>query len=280
MIRPVLMNEEFLEDVRAASAEPDRLHLWWLGQSGFLLQFHGIHVLVDPYLSDSLTRKYAATDTPHERMTERLVAPEALDFIDIATSSHNHTDHLDGETLGALLAANPGLVILVSEANREFAAQRLQLPAERLTGIPADRAVKVNGLTFTAVPSAHEKLETDASGSARYIGLVIQAGPLTVYHSGDTVRYPGMHELLRQYQIDLALLPINGRDPSRGVAGNLSGVEAAQLAHDSQIKLVIPCHYEMFAFNTASPDEFIRQAKRLDQPYRVLKCGERFSLPD
>jgi L-ascorbate metabolism protein UlaG (beta-lactamase superfamily) len=279
MIRPVLMNEEFLEDVRAASAEPDRHHLWWLGQSGFLLQWQGSHVLLDPYLSDSLTRKYAATNTPHVRMTERLVAPEKLDFIDIVTSSHNHTDHLDGETLGALLGANPGLAILVSEANREFAAQRLQLPADRLTGIPTDRAVKVNELTFTALPSAHEELETDASGSWRYIGLVIQSGPLTLYHSGDTVRYPGLHEQLRKYRIDLALLPINGRDPKRGVAGNLSGIEAARLAHDSQIKLVIPCHYEMFAFNTASPDEFVQEAQRLDQPYRVLKCGERFSLP-
>ncbi len=192
MIRPVLMNDKFLEDVRAASAEPDQLHLWWLGQSGFLLHWQGSHVLLDPYLSDSLTRKYAATNTPHVRMTERLVAPEKLDFIDIVTSSHNHTDHLDGETLGALLGANPGLAILVSEANQEFAAQRLQLPADRLTGIPTDRAVKVNELTFTALPSAHEELETDTSGSWRYIGLVIQAGPLTLYHSGDTVRYPGL----------------------------------------------------------------------------------------
>ncbi len=279
MIRPVLMHEEFLADIRAARAEPDRLHLWWLGQSGYLLQWRGRHVLLDPYLSDSLTRKYAETATPHVRMTERLVAPDALDFIDIVTSSHNHTDHLDGETLGALLAANPGIVALVSEANRIFAAQRLPLPHVRLTGIAVDHPVRVNDFTFTAIPSAHEELEMDDSGNSKYIGLVIQAGGLTLYHSGDTVRYPGMHERLRQHQIDLALLPINGRDPKRGVAGNLSGAEAARLAHDSRIKLVIPCHYEMFAFNTASPDEFVREAHRLGQPYRVLKCGERFSLP-
>lgn len=100
-----------------------------------------------------------------------------------------------------------------------------------------------------------------------------------LYHSGDTVRYPGMPERLHQYLIDLAPLPINGRDPNRGVAGNLSGIEAAQLAHDNHIKLVIPCQYEMFAFNTASPDEFVRQAQYLKLPSRVLRCGEQFSLP-
>ena len=48
-------------------------------------------LLLDPYLSDSLTQKYTATDKPHVCMTARVVAPERLDFIDLVTSSHNHT---------------------------------------------------------------------------------------------------------------------------------------------------------------------------------------------
>ena len=42
-------------------------------------------------------------------------------------------------------------------------------------------------------------------------------------------------------------------------------------------KLVIPCHYDMFEFNTATPDEFVAECQRLNQPYRVLKLGERWS---
>jgi hypothetical protein len=41
---------------------------------------------------------------------------------------------------------------------------------------------------------------------------------------------------------------------------------------------VIPCHYEMFEFNTVSPQEFIVAAKEVDCPYQVLKVGERLSL--
>ena len=96
MIKPALQGEAFLTDVRYAASERNTLHIWWLGQSGFLAQWRGEHLLFDPYLSDSLTRKYAATDKPHTRMTELVVEPERLDFIDVATSSHNHTDHLDG----------------------------------------------------------------------------------------------------------------------------------------------------------------------------------------
>jgi hypothetical protein len=83
--------------------EADCLHLWWLGQSGFLLQWQCHHLLLDPYLSDSLTQNYSQTDKPHVRMTEFPIDPVRLDFIDIATSSHNHTDHLDADTLRPLL---------------------------------------------------------------------------------------------------------------------------------------------------------------------------------
>src|SRR6185503_6918572 len=98
MIRPVLQDDGFLENVREAAYDLEDLHLWWLGQSGFLVQWKGRHLLLDPYLSDSLTQKYTATDKPHVRMTEIPVAPEQLNFIDVVTSSHAHTDHLDKDT--------------------------------------------------------------------------------------------------------------------------------------------------------------------------------------
>src|SRR5437867_2667254 len=91
MIKPALQSDTFLADVLAAREDFEHFHLWWLGQSGFLLQWQGGHLLFDPYLSDSLTKKYANTDKPHVRMTERVVAPERLNFIDAVTSSHNHT---------------------------------------------------------------------------------------------------------------------------------------------------------------------------------------------
>jgi L-ascorbate metabolism protein UlaG (beta-lactamase superfamily) len=77
--------------------------------------------------------------------------------------------------------------------------------------------------------------------------------------------------------IDVALLPINGRRPERRVAGNFNGREAATLARDICAKVVIPCHFEMFEFNTEPPDEFISAARRIGQEFRVLRCGERWS---
>lgn len=277
MIEAKLKDDALLADIVAARSEPDALRVWWLGQSGFLLQYSGRHLLLDPYLSDSLTRKYAETDKPHVRMTELVIDPARLDFIDVLTSSHNHTDHLDGETLTAILRANPHVEIIVPEANRQFVADRLSVLPDRLRTLDAGQSLEAAGFQLHAVPAAHETVERDDDGRCKFLGYVARCGPYTVYHSGDTVLYEGMVDLLREFPIDLALLPINGSLPERRVAGNLWGREAARLAKEIGAKCVIPCHFDMFEFNTVTPDEFMTTCEEIEQPYRVMACGERWT---
>ncbi len=277
MIKPFAQDADFLDDVEASRANLTELHIWWLGQSGFLVQWEGRHLLLDPYLSDSLTKKYANTDKPHVRMTERVVAPEDLNFIDVVTSSHSHTDHLDPETIKPLLEANPKLEIIIPEANREFVADRLGIVMDIPVGLDAGRSASVLGFKITGVPAAHETIERDESGRCKHLGYVIEFGPWAIYHSGDTVRYEGLVDTLQQWSIDVTLLPINGSAPERRVAGNLNGPEAARLAKDIRADIVIPCHFDMFEFNTASPAEFAQTAETLRQHYCVLRNGERWN---
>ena len=277
MIQPERSGDDFLADVRAAHRRSESFHLWWLGQSGFLLQWKGAHLLFDPYLSDSLTKKYDGTSKPHVRITERVIAPERLDFIDAATSTHNHTDHLDAETLVPLMQANDALQLVIPEANRTFVADRLQCDPSWPVGMTVGTENTVGPFRFMAVPAAHEALATDEAGRHTHLGYVVQFGPWTVYHSGDTIRYEGMADLLRPFRIDVCMLPVNGRDPARGVPGNLTGVEAAHLAHDIGARAAIPCHYEMFAFNTASPEPFFEEAVRLRLHTVRLAAGGRWS---
>ena len=91
--------------------------------------------------------------------------------------------------------------------------------------------------------------------------------------------YEGLVEKLRPCHIDIALLPINGTLPHRGVSGNLWGREAAWLASEIGAGLVIPCHYDMFEFNTESPAEFITFCEKLNQPFHILRIGEGLTLP-
>lgn len=278
MIVPFQKDNALLRDIAAGRGAPG-FRLWWLGQAGFLLQYSGRHALLDPYLSDSLSVKYATTDKPHIRMTERVVDPWRLDFIDVASSSHNHTDHLDAETLGPLRSANRAMKIVVPEANRAFAAERLQVDPAWLLGVDDGTSVAVAGFTFHGIPAAHDTLERDEAGRYRCLGYVVTFGPHAIFHGGDTQRYEGMVERLRRWKIDVAILPINGRAPERRVPGNLWGREAAALARDMGAAVAVPMHYDMFTFNTASPDEFVAECGKLNQPCRVLRCGESLGTP-
>ena len=94
-----------------------------------------------------------------------------------------------------------------------------------------------------------------------------------LFHSGDTLWHDGLVRGLSGAGVDIAMLPINGNEPGRGVAGNLNGTEAAALARACGVRLVIPHHFNMFAFNTADPGEFTGACARLAQSCQVLPHG-------
>jgi L-ascorbate metabolism protein UlaG (beta-lactamase superfamily) len=278
MILAYKKNEVLIKEMDSLLSDESQCHLWWLGQSGYLLQWHGKRVLIDPYLSDSLTNKYKNTDKPHIRMSELVVKPELLKNISIVTSSHNHTDHLDAETLKPVFTNNPLCAFITPEANREFVCERVGCDENFPFGLNDGKSISIKGFTFTGIPAKHNEIEIDEHGNNKYMGYVISFGDYKIYHSGDTLWFDAMVDLLKPFAVDVALLPINGNKPERKVAGNLDCKEAAALGKAIKAKCVIPCHYDMFTFNTADVNEFVKEAEKINQPYKVLQGGEVFSF--
>ena len=280
LIKPFNHGQKLATEIRLAkrNGSLDSFDIWWLGQSGFLIQWNKKCLLFDPYLSDSLTKKYANTNKPHERISELVIDPNLLDCIDIVTSSHNHTDHLDAETLIPILSKNKMTRFIIPEANRAFVVDRVTCETDFPIGLTDGEKKEILGFTFHGVPAAHNEIERDEQGLCKFMGYVVKFGKFSVYHSGDTLWYADMVKVLKPFQVDVAFLPINGNDPARGVAGNLNCKEAAQLGKEINAKLVIPHHYDLFKFNTADPKEFENEAKRLSQSYKILQLGEHLRI--
>lgn len=272
-------DDSLLAEIAKADRSGKSFSLWWLGQSGFLLAWNGRHVLFDPYLSDSLTEKYAATDKPHVRLSEQVIDPARLTMVDVVTSSHNHTDHLDPATLIPLVRANPGLQMVLPAANVDFARSRLEAAPPPMTGLDHGTEMEIAGFHFTGVAAAHNDIARDSLGRCLYLGFIVRFGPFCVYHSGDTLWHDGLVDALRTARPDVVLVPINGNRPERRVAGNLNGTEAAALAKACGARLAVPHHFDMFAFNTESPEEFTSACHRLSQPYARLQPGEQVNYP-
>lgn len=277
MIKAFKKDEELLSDIRSTDPRSIDVRLWWLGQSGYLIQYKGKRILLDPYLSDSLTVKYQHTEKPHVRISERVIDPSLLPKIDIITSSHNHTDHLDAETINPILNNSPYCKLIIPEANRKFVADRLKINADFPIGLNAGESFTEDDISFYAIPAAHNELDVNEDGKYPYLGYIIQLGSFPIYHSGDTLNYKGIEEWISPFKPAIALLPINGNDPERKVAGNLNAEEAVALGKKCHIPVVIPCHYDLFAFNTADVNQFISIAKRSSQGYCVLELGGKFS---
>ena len=275
-------NEDFLADVQNASQSPDDFHLWWLGQSGFLIKWTNQFILLDPYLSDSLTVKYSKTEKPHVRITEQVIDPIKLSFVDLVTSSHNHTDHLDCETLTKISESSERTIKLVlPQANIEFANNRLQEnPNIQLVGINESDPITIGDFSINGIAAAHNEIERDENGNPKFMGLIISFGKWSIYHSGDTLWHPELTSELLKFSIDVAIVPINGNKPERKVAGNLNGSEAAAISKAINAKIAIPHHFDMFEFNTADPVEFTTICNQLGQRFKVLQNGQRWSFSE
>jgi len=278
LIKPAIQDEAFIEDINSFHGDASCFRAWWLGQSGFLIQYNGERILLDPYLSDSLTRKYDGTDKPHVRLSERVVDPALLKSISIVSSSHNHTDHLDVETLLPIIKNNPGIRFVIPEANRAFIAERLKSDPTWPEGMNDGSILTIGPFTWHGIPAKHNEIDRDDEGNCRYMGYVVRFGPFAIYHSGDTLHFEGMEEMLSPFKVDIAFLPINGNDLARRVAGNLDGREAADLGKAIGAGVVVPCHYDMFGFNTADPREFVDRCNEIGQAFKVLRLGENIEI--
>lgn len=249
------------------------MRLRWLGQAGFVVPSGDHTIVIDPYLSDSLAEKYAGTLFEHDRAYPPPVDPNEL-RCDLVICTHRHTDHMDGQTLRALVAANPELRVCVPRAVVDHALG-LELPADRLVAMSAGTPFEpLPGVTVTPVPAAHEELSIDAHGEHRFLGVVLALDGVSVYHSGDCVPYDGQVETLRSVGVDVALLPVNGRDAYRlrhGVPGNFFIDEAIELCGEVGAGTLVGHHVGLFDFNTVAPDRLDRAVDQSGTDLRWIR---------
>ncbi|NQT59758.1 MAG: MBL fold metallo-hydrolase [Bacteroidetes bacterium] len=240
------------------SKESDGVLLWWLGQAGFLIQYAGITLVIDAYLSDELSVKYAGKKFPHKRMMEPPIPMENFKKIDYVLCSHSHSDHMDPGLLKIVAKNNPECRFIMPEAVRSIGIDR-GAPENRILSIDAGTKIALSqDVSLVGVPAAHEELQQDKDGHHLFLGFMLTFGDIVIYHPGDSIPYEGLDANLEPCPIDLALMPINGRSEelsSHGIVGNFNFSEALHVMRSHNIPFMIPHHFEMFDFNTVDRGE-------------------------
>lgn len=278
MIVPVQKDDEFISDFKDADKVTGAIHVWWLGQSGFLIKWDGHGLLIDPYLSDSVTRRYEGTAHPVKRLTERIVDPLTLGGIDLVVCSNAQPDRLDPETILPLRAANPALKIVLPAGCIPEAENILGAAAPPFIPANAGTYVTSGPFDFHGINAANPKIRRDEQGNSKELGFVVLFGPFAVFHSGETVWHANLVKEVRRWSVNLAFLPINGADSPDQPRSSMNGFEAAALAKAVSASLAVPCHYDMFDVGNPDTAEFSTCCDRLAQRYRILKPGQRMTM--
>lgn len=263
--------------VRSLQVPPGHLAVWALGQQGYMFKGGRQVVVIDPYLSSDV--EDASPPSDFARLVPVPVQPGDLNMVDLVLSTHAHVDHCDPRTLEPLMQASAGARLLTSYRSRDMLAgqgfdmQRIEVP-------PVGEARQYgDDLTITAIPSAHYEQEPDEDGNPAYLGFLITLNGVTLYHCGDSIVYPGLIERLKLHEIDIACLPINGRDwfrEQQEIVGNMDYREATELCAAINAKVLIPGHNDMFAANSINPSYLLDYLHTAHPRQRVhfLQAGE------
>jgi L-ascorbate metabolism protein UlaG (beta-lactamase superfamily) len=243
------------------------VNMFWLGQAGFAIRTARQLILVDPYLSNALAEKYRDAPFKHTRMMESPLAPDEPRGVDYIFATHAHSDHLDPGSIGKIMALNPECRLVCPKSARGKALERGADP-DRIVHLSSLEKRSLGRFSVEMIPSAHEELADDGRGNILFAGYIFAIEGIKLYHSGDCVPYDGLAMLLRERGVNIALLPVNGRDQYRrehGVPGNFTVEEAAELCVEASIPFLIPHHFGMFEFNTVPPEEIELRLR----PYRA-----------
>jgi L-ascorbate metabolism protein UlaG (beta-lactamase superfamily) len=230
--------------------------LTWLGQAGFRLELEGVCIVVDPWTS------------PHEL---RIVPPPPLGLaaegVDWLLVTHEHLDHLDVGLLPVVLRRSPAARVVVPAPVARLVVD--VVPHDRLVAVsPGDR-LDLDGVDARVVPAFHGVSMADAYGDGsalgegpRFVGYALGASR-PVYHAGDTIVTDALLEAIEPLGVEVALLPINGRDEereARGIVGNMDAVEAVELALAVGAAVLVPHHWDGFEGNTVPPGSAVDAA--------------------
>ncbi len=257
----------------------DALAVWFLGQAGLILKGSDTVVYIDPYLTGE-TNPAGAPPEPFKRMFPPPLAPDRVTNANVVLLTHDHLDHTDAATVGPLAKASPQAVFVGSSWSRAI-LKAAGVSDNRVHTAPVGQPLTLGALTVIPIPAAHYAVERDTVGHHRYLGYLVSLNGVTVYHSGDTILIPELLAALQGQRVDIAALPVNGRDywrEQRDIVGNLYPQEAADVVAALGADVFLPLHNDLFAGNRLSPamlaEDMDRRYPR--QKYHWLQAGELF----
>lgn len=246
--------------------------IWWLGQAGYIVKSpQGKIVTIDPYLTNSCKAVGEKFGYNMNRLIPAPLEPADLAEVDVYAITHSHPDHLDPETVeGYRKAGGDGPCVAPAEAIEKL--KSMGIPTTQLEMIWPNGEYVCGDITLRATFAI--PLGSDDLTHVGYL-IKIKDGP-TLYITGDTAYHEILADALADDKPDILITVING------AFKNLCPSDAARLADKLDVKIAIPCHYDMFPDNSLAPEIFRTNLKMHSKGdcYKELSHGKAYIYPE
>lgn len=171
----------------------------WLGNSGFSINTSYKTIAIDPY------------------------QVKDCKLADIILITHPHYDHLSIDDIDKIKKPS---TVFITEAKSEKKLSgdvRIVKPGEKIT---------IDGIRIDAVPAYNINKDYHPRNND-WLGFIVNADGISIYHAGDTDLIPEMDTL----SVDIAILPVSG-------TYLMNADEAIRAATKIKPKIAIPMHYD------------------------------------
>ena len=239
------MNTNLLNEINESEIEAGNLAFWWLGQQGWCVKTVSRILYFDPYLSPREKRNFPP-----------VFAPENVSNADVVLCTHDHLDHIDHPALPLIMNNSVQANLIVPPVAKEELVSSDGIAQHRILPLQAGESLTYRDMRVTAIKAKHEDFDYTEEYGYPYNQYIVEVDDLVIYHAGDTLLYEGMLTELAKWDIDIAFIPINGRDSlryRRNCMGCMTWQEAADFAAELQVGVVCPAHWEMFSDNSENP---------------------------
>lgn len=248
-------------------------HVHYIGHATVLIDIGCLRVLTDPVLRNRVffLQRHGHNPAPP------LLAERPPDLVLL---SHLHYDHAD---LPSLRQLPPTTTIIAPRGSGRYLARWAGVQVHEV--VAGDR-LQIADVEICALPADHGPLLLRPRPVTCCLGYVLR-NHLSVYFAGDTDLFEGMGEIGRDFDLDVALLPVWGYGPRLG-PGHLTPLTAAQALTHLHPRVAVPIHWGSLRypgphawwagadFLNSPPRLFARHASSLapETEVRVLEPGQ------
>jgi L-ascorbate metabolism protein UlaG (beta-lactamase superfamily) len=226
-----------------------------IGHASFLIQARGKNILVDPVWAE---RASPLSFLGPRRVNAPGIAFGALPNIDVVLITHNHYDHMDLVTLGALWQTyRPRIVTPLGNDT----ILRQGIPGVAVEALDWDATLELDGgIRVHVEPTLHWSARgTNDRRHALWASFVVEVGAQKIYCVGDSgYGDGGTFRRVRQRhpRLELALLPIGAYEPRWIMRNNhMTPEEAVEALDQCGAQRALGHHWGTFRLTNEAVDE-------------------------